>query len=299
MKKYPYYPGCTLKQFPEKFGTPSVESARAVGLEMVEIPRWNCCGAVSSLTADDLMHHVAPIRNLVRIQEMNQEGLVNDEYRLVVFCSMCYNVLKRSNLLVKENSETLKTINEFMDREQDYEANVEVVHFLEIIRDMGFHRLEDMVKKPLKGLKIAVYYGCNLLRPKEVGIDDPEAPTIMEKFVEALGGEVADNPLKSLCCGSYHTVGGNKEIVADRAYAIINAARKAGADLMITACPLCAFNLDDRQKLTKEIHPDFKQMPVLYFTQLMAVALGIEDKAGLSENYVDARPLLKEKGLLD
>jgi len=154
------------------------------------------------------------------------------------------------------------------------------------------------VKKPLKGLKIAPYYGCNLLRPREVGIDNPEAPTIMEEFVKALGAEVVDNPLKSLCCGSYHTVD-NKEIVAERAYAIINAARKAGADMMITACPLCAFNLDDRQELTKKLHPEFKTMPVLYFTQIMAFALGLEDKAGLEENYVDARPLLRERGLLE
>ncbi len=266
---------------------------------MVEIPRWNCCGAVASLTADDMMHQVAPIRNLVRVQEMNEQGMVDNEYRLIVFCSMCFNTLKRANLKVKEDAGALKTINEFMDREEDYEAKVEVVHFLEILRDMGFSSLEDRVKKPLKGLKIAPYYGCNLLRPREVGIDNPEAPTIMEDFVKALGAEVVDNPLKSLCCGSYHTVGGNKDIVAERAYAIINAARKAGADMMITACPLCAFNLDDRQELTKELHPEFRNMPVLYFTQIMAFALGLEDKAGLEENYVDARPLLREKGLMD
>ncbi len=299
MKKFPYYPGCTLKQYPKKFGIPSEESARALGLEMVEIPRWNCCGAVASLTADDMMHQVAPIRNLIRVQEMNDEGLVDNEYRLVVFCSMCFNTLKRANMMVKENEAALNTINEFMDREQDYKANVEVVHFLEILRDMGFYRLEDMIKKPLKGLKIAPYYGCNLLRPKEVGIDNPEAPTIMENFVEALGAEVIDNPLKSLCCGSYHTVGGHKDIVAERTYAIVNAARKAGADMMITACPLCAFNLDDRQALTKELHPEFQHMPVLYFTQILAFALGLEDKAGLEENYVDARPILREKGLMD
>ena len=269
-----------------------------MGIELVEIPRWNCCGAVASLTADDMMHQVAPIRNLVRVQEMNEEGMVDNEYRLVVFCSMCFNTLKRANLKVKNDAEALKTINEFMDREEDYEGKVKVLHFLEILREMGFYELKDKVRKPLKGLKIAPYYGCTLLRPREVGIDNPEAPTIMEEFVKALGAEVVDNPLKSLCCGSYHTVE-HKEIVAERAYAIINAARKAGADMMITACPLCAFNLDDRQEVTKKLHPEFKTMPVLYFTQIMALALGLEDKAGLEENYVDARPLLRERDLLE
>lgn len=299
MKKYPYYPGCTLKQAAKHFETSAIASAEAVDIELVEIPRWNCCGAVSSLTADDVMHHVAPIRNLVRVQEMNQEGLVDNEYRLIVFCSMCFNVLRKSNLLVKNDESALKTINEFMDTEQDYEAKVEVKHFLEILRDMGFYRLEDKVKKPLKGLKVSAYYGCTLLRPKEVGIDDPEAPTIMEKFIQALGAEVVDNPFKSLCCGSYHTVGGNKDLVAERTYRIINEARRRGADLIITSCPLCAYNLDNRQELTKKLHPDFEHMPVIYFTQLMALAMGREDAAGFDGNYVDARPLLREKGLLD
>ncbi len=299
MKKYPYYPGCTLKQAAKHFETSAIASAEAVGIELVEIPRWNCCGAVSSLTSDDVMHHVAPIRNLVRVQEMNQEGLVDDNYDLIVFCSMCFNVLRKSNLLVKEDAESLDLINEFMDTEQDYEAKVNVRHFLEILKEMGFYRLEDKVKKPLKGLKVSAYYGCTLLRPREVGIDDPEAPTIMEKFIESLGAEVVDNPYKSLCCGSYHTVGGNKDLVAERTYKIINEARRRGADLIITSCPLCAYNLDNRQELTKEMHPDFEHMPVIYFTQLMALAMGREDAAGFEGNYVDARPLLKEKGLLD
>ncbi len=268
-------------------------------IELVEIPKWNCCGAVSSLTADDVMHHVAPIRNLIRVIEMNEEGLVNDEKRLIVFCSMCFNVLRRSNKRVKEDPKFLETINSFMDEERDYDGSVKVMHFLEILRDIGFYKVKERVKKPLKGLKVSAYYGCTLLRPRGVGIDDPEAPSIMEKFIESLGAEVVDNPYKSLCCGSYHTVGGNKELVAERAYKIINAARERGADLIITSCPLCAFNLDNRQELTKKIHPDFEHMPVLYFTQLMALAMGMESETGFDGNYIDPRPLLRERGFLE
>ncbi len=299
MKKFPYYPGCTLKQAAKHFETSAIASAEAMDIELVEIQKWNCCGAVASLTADDMMHHVAPIRNLVRVQEMNEKGMVDNEYRLVVFCSMCFNVLKRSAKRVKEDADMLKTINDFMDTEEDYEGNVEVKHFLEILDEIGFDSLTRRVKKPLKGLKISAYYGCTLLRPRGIGIDDPEAPSIMERFIEALGGEVVDNPYKSLCCGSYHTVGGNKELVAERAYKIINGARDNGADMMITSCPLCAFNLDDRQELTKKIHPDFQHMPVLYFTQIMAMAMGMEDRAGLDGNHIDARPLLRERKLLE
>ncbi len=299
MKKFPYFPGCTLKKTAKNFEQSALASAKHIGIDLVELPRWNCCGAVSSLTSDDVMHHVAPIRDMVRVQQMNESGEVDNEYRLVVLCSMCFNVLKRSNMLVTEDAEMLKTINDFMDTEPDYEGNVKVVHFLEILRDeIGFDNLKEKVLNPLQGLKASAYYGCTLLRPREVGIDDPEAPTIMDDFIKSLGATTADNPYKSLCCGSYHTVGDNKDVVAERTYKIINGARRNGADVIITSCPLCAFNLDNRQELTKKLHPDFKHMPVLYFTQLMALALGKEQEAGFDGNYINPIPLLKEKGLL-
>lgn len=297
MMKFPYFPGCTLKKTAKNFEKSAIFSARHIGIDLVELPRWNCCGAVSSLTSDDLMHHVAPVRNLVRVQQMNESGLV-DNYRLVVLCSMCFNVLKRSNILVTKDAEKLKKINDFMDTEPDYNGNVKVLHFLEILRDeIGFESIKEKVVNPLQGLKVSAYYGCTLLRPREVGIDNPEAPTIMEEFIKSLGAEPVDNPYKSFCCGSYHTVD-NKEIVAERAYKIINGARRNGADVIITSCPLCAFNLDNRQELTKKLHPEFEYMPVLYFTQLMALAFGGEDKAGFEDNYIDPVPLLKKKGLL-
>lgn len=299
MKKFPYFPGCTLKQTAKNFEKSAMASARHIGIELVELPRWNCCGAVSSLTSDDVMHHVAPIRDLVRVQQMNDEGMLDNEYRLVVLCAMCFNVLKRSNMLVTKDAETLNKINEFMDTEPDYEGTVEVKHFLEILRDfVGFDKIKEKIVNPLKGLKVSAYYGCTLLRPREVGIDDPESPTIMDDFIKSLGAEPVDNPYKSLCCGSYHTVGKNKDIVAHRTYKIVNGARRNGADVIITSCPLCAFNLDNRQELTKKLHPDFKHMPILYFTQLMALAFGEENEAGFDENFVNPIPLLREKKLL-
>ncbi|KAA0003455.1 MAG: heterodisulfide reductase, subunit B [Thermoplasmata archaeon] len=296
--KLPYYPGCTLKKNAKNFEISAMAAAKHLGIELIELPRWNCCGAVSSLTSDDVMHHVAAIRNLVRVQQMNDDGILENEYRLIVLCSMCFNVLKRSNMLVTSNASMLNTINSFMDTEPDYEGTVEVKHFLEILRDeIGFERLKNAVRNPLKGLKISPYYGCTLLRPKEIGIDDAESPSIMENLIEALGGDVADNPYKSLCCGSYHTVG-NAEVVAQRTYKIIEGARRNGADVIITSCPLCAFNLDNRQALTEKLYPGFKRMPILYFTQLMALAFGYEKEAGFDGNFINPIPLLEEKGLI-
>lgn len=294
--RLPYYPGCTLKQTAKNFERSALAAAWELGIELREIPRWNCCGAVSSLTADDVMRHVGSIRNLVRVQEMNEEGILANERRLVVLCSMCFNVLKRSNLLVKSKPEWLDKINAFMDTEPDYRGEVEVVHFLEVLRDVvSFAEVERRVKRPLLGLKVSAYYGCTLLRPREVAIDDPEAPTIMESLIEALGAEPVDNPYKSLCCGSYHTVGKNKEMVAHRIYKILQGAREQNADMVITACPLCHYNLQKRQELARRLHPDFRPVPILYFTQLLALAFGLEDKAGLVEDAVDVCPLLQEK----
>jgi len=296
--KLPYFPGCSLKTSASGFESSALAVAKALGIEMVELPRWNCCGAVFSLTSDDLIHHIAPIRNLVRVQEMNKKGLVKDEYRLVTLCSMCYNTLKRSNLFVKESPERLEKVNSFMDCEEDYMGEVEIVHFLQLLKEIGLDKIQRKVRVPLKGLKVAPYYGCMLLRPREIGIDDPEEPRAMQEILETLDIEVADNPYKTRCCGSYQTVN-NKHAVAALAFDIINHAVERGAEALALSCPLCAFNLDDRQEEVLELHPDFERVPVFYFTQLMALALDLgEESCHFQLNHVDPMPLLRKRGIL-
>ena len=289
--KISYYPGCTLKNHAKNFEDSTICSLNSIGVEVEELSRWNCCGTVFSLTSDDLMHHIAPIRILVRAQEMNGQEVVEEEYRLVTLCSMCFNTLKRSNIRVRESPQDLKTINDFMDREPDYDGRVEVKHFLELVRERGFNQIREKVKTPLGGLKVFPYYGCMLLRPKDAGIDDPEDPSILEDLVSALGAEPVDTPFKKVCCGSYQTVN-NKESVRDLVYDILTGAQKVGAQTVITSCPLCAFNLDSRQKEVREHYPEFTEIPVLYFSQLMAIAFGLGDEVcGFDLHFVDPRPL--------
>jgi len=297
--KIPYFPGCTLKSTAKNFEISAIKSAEKLGIKMVELPRWNCCGVVSSLASDDLMKHLAPVRNFIRVEEMNNAGLVDNEYRLLTLCSMCFNTLKRTNLRVKSDNEELKSINQFMYKEIDYHGNVKVIHFFELIKEIGFNTLKEEVTNPLKNLKIAPYYGCLLLRPKEVGIDSVENPSVMEDFISSLGAEpLIDWEAKSRCCGSYHTVN-NKNIVVNSIYGIIENARKFGADTIITSCPLCAFNLDKRQKEIIENDNNFKPMPILFFTQAMALAFGLNNKyLGFNSNYIDPEPLLIENNLL-
>ncbi|MCF7911632.1 MAG: CoB--CoM heterodisulfide reductase iron-sulfur subunit B family protein [Candidatus Cloacimonetes bacterium] len=294
--KIPYFPGCSLKTYASSFEKSAIASGAELGIEFVEIPRWNCCGVVSSLTSDDLMHHLAPVRNMIRVLEMQNDKIVDTDNKMLTLCSMCMNTLKRSNLKMQEHADELETINDFMYKEdQKYDGSVQVMHYLEILKEYGFAKIAEKVKVSLKGLKVAPYYGCMLIRPKEVGIDDAEEPTIFEDFLKALGAEPVDWRSKKTCCGSYLTV--NKEnIVVKLTGKILEDARRNGADLIITSCPLCAFNLDSRQELLQIRNPNFEPIPVLYFSQLLAIALGLDiNKFGFENNKVDGMPLLKNK----
>jgi heterodisulfide reductase subunit B len=295
--RLPYYPGCTLKTTAKGLEESALAVSKALGMELVELPRWNCCGVVTSLTDDDLMRHLAPVRNLVRAQDAGDADIV-DSARLVTLCSMCFNALKWSNKRISESQEDLKSLNDFMYLEQDYRGDVEVVHFLEILKEYGPEAIGERVTAPLTGLKIAPYYGCTLLRPKGIGIDDPEDPTIQRDLLESMGASVVDNPYKTVCCGSYQTVQ-DKYAVSELTYDILEHARAAGAYAVTTFCPLCAFNLDNRQREVIEIHPDFMPMPVFYFTQLMAVAFGLDPSCCRFDlNHTDPRPLLRREGLM-
>lgn len=291
--KISYYPGCTLKNNAKNFEESALCSLNAIGVEVKELPRWNCCGTVFSLATDDLIHHVAPIRNLIRVKESNTD-------RVMTLCAMCYNTLKRANERVKADSESLDKINQFMYREEiDYEGDVKILHFLELLRDeIKFENIAKKVTNPLKNLKVANYYGCLLVRPKEIGFDDVENPTILDNLMTAMGADSIDFPYKTECCGAYQTVN-NPEIIAERTYHILTSAQSQGAEVVTVSCPLCAFNLDHRQEETVQKFPEFKNIPILYFTQLMAIALGCPEKSlRFDLNSIDPKPILKEKGLI-
>jgi len=288
-----YYPGCTLKTSAKNLEKSAFAIMEALGHEMVEMEDWNCCGVVASLTDDDLMHHLAPLRSLIHVEDAG-------ENRVVTLCDMCCNTLKQTNLRVKEIPDDLETLNLFMDRENDYKGTVEVLHFLEFLRDeVGFDVIKKKVKHPLKGMKIMPYYGCMLLRPREVAIDDAEEPTILGDLLSALGAEVVDNPFKIECCGSYHTVE-NKEMVSKRAHRITNFATERDSNAMMLSCPLCKFNLDARGKEAEKLFKDYKQIPIYYYTQLIAIALGLDPKVcGFEDHVVDPLLLLKKKGVFE
>lgn len=306
--RYCYFPGCTLHQQAKNLESGAIEAASRLGFEMAELESWQCCGAVFPLVTDSAMPLVSPFRTLVRAHNRGED--------LVTLCSACYNVLKRTNALIARDDETRNKLISFVE-EGEYQGEGRVAHFLEILKkDIGFETVKAAVKRPLSGVRIAPYYGCLLLRPEEdLGLDDPESPSILEDFISAIGADAVDYPFKTECCGAYLEIADDKSILGP-VYKITSSAIKKKADLMITSCPLCQHNLETGQPgvlvtgkgaSTGAIDRDVSAakettdaIPVVYFTQLLALALGVpSENLGFDAHAIDPRPLLRAKNLLE
>ena len=290
--KIKYYPGCSIKTNAQHFEISTREVLKELGYELDELKRWTCCGTVFSLTSDDLVHHLAPVRNLLRVKEEGGE-------RVLTLCSMCYNTLKRANILIRGDSEKRDKIKDFMYKEVlGYEGDVEVIHLLQLLKEIGFEKIKEKVNVSLEGLKVAPYYGCMLLRPEEAAIDDIEEPSIFEETIALTGAEIVSFPYKNECCGSYQTLR-RPDIVLERTRTIINSARSARADMVLLSCPLCSFNLEAKQEDVMGKHYGFKEMPVIYFPQLLALSFGLdESKTRFDLNVVDPIPILEKTGIM-
>lgn len=289
--KLGYYPGCTLKTKAANLEKAAMAALETLDVDYHELGRWNCCGAVFSLADDDLIHQIAPVRNLVRAAEAGCDTLVT-------ICSQCYNTLARANLLVRNDEEKRDTINRFMDEEPDYDGGIEVVHYLQLLRDrVGWDRLREAVKVPLEGLKVAPFYGCTLVRPDEVAIDALDE-TILEDFLRALGAEVVPFEAARECCGSYQMLAHPEEGM-QRAAKVITAANRSNADALVLSCPLCEYNLGTRQPGVIASSEGITAVPTYYFTQLLGIALGLDqDLWRLDLNGEAARSLLAERKLI-
>ena len=282
--KVPYFPGCTLNTTAKGFDNALRASTRILGLELVELPEWNCCGATFPLLVDNVLDLAGPARVLVAGRDAGE--------RLAVACTTCYNVLRRTNLALAVDDGKMEKLSFFI--EADYEGDLQVLDVLQILRDeIGFDEIARRVTNPLAGLRAAAYYGCMVLRPAgEVAYDDPESPHVLDDLLAALGAETVDYPHKGECCGSYLAVLSAK-VTATMVRTILVSAQKNGAQLMVTNCPLCQFNLDRQQAEMSRQHSDYRPIPVLYFSQLLSVALGLEAvDAGWERHYVNPEPIL-------
>ncbi len=258
---YSYYPGCTLKTKAKDLDMYARKSAEALGITLEEIPEWQCCGGVYPQAKDEIATKLSSVRTLNSAKEAGHD--------LVTVCSACHHVLKRVNNDMAEDEYIRTRANNYMELEEPYAGETKVLHYLELLRDVvGFDELKKKVVNPLTGKKIAAYYGCLLLRPSGVmGLDDPEDPTIMEDFIKALGATPVVYPFRNECCGGYVTLQ-DASLAQKKSNKVLASAEGKGADMVITACPLCMYNL----KKNGTEH----ELPIVYFTELLAEALGVK-----------------------
>lgn len=257
---YSYYPGCTLKTKAKDLDKYARLSAEALGVNLEELEDWQCCGGVYPIGRNDVATKLSSVRALNQAKELGRD--------LVTMCSACHNVIKQVNNTMRTDQKIATKINTYMKLDEPYNGETNVIHFLELLRDnIGFDEIKKKVVNPLKDVKIAAYYGCLLLRPSKVmQMDDPENPTIIEDFIKAIGATPVKYSMRNECCGGYITLE-NKDIAKAKASAVIENAVENGADMVITACPLCLYNL------SKNADGD---IPVKYFTEILAEALGVK-----------------------
>jgi len=258
---FSYYPGCTLSTKAKDLDRFGRLCAQALGVTLEEIENWQCCGAVYPQAEDEIATKLSAVRALNAAKEKDQ--------KLVTLCSACHHVLKRVNNDMKTSEYIRTRANNYLKLDAPYAGETDVIHYLEMLRDsIGFDNLKKAVKKPLKGVKIAAYYGCLLLRPSGVmAFDDPENPKIIEDFIRAIGATPVIYSQRNECCGGYMAME-DKAFAQRRVDQIIKSAQEAGAEMMITACPLCMYNLVQNAGDAK--------LPVKYFTELLYEALGLE-----------------------
>jgi heterodisulfide reductase subunit B len=297
MSKYAFYPGCTLHSTGVEFGLSSELVCDALGLEMVEIDDWNCCGASSAHSMDHTLFLALPARNLVKAQET---GLAD----LAIPCAACYSRLAAADLALQQDEAFRARLESVLDFE--YEGRVRPRSLLDILaNDLSREQLAGQVTKPLAGLKVASYYGCLLVRPPAyTGLwDDPEHPQSMDYVSELLGAEVVAWSYGVDCCGGSLTLN-RSDVVVHLVDKLARAAREAGAEALVTACPMCMANVDGRQKyrggppLPRPAKPDYEPLPIFYFTELMALAYGLPLGKALGKHLVDPRPLLRRLALV-
>lgn len=286
MKQYAYFPGCSASEGGARaYGHSALAVSRVLDVELVEIEDWNCCGSTPYSSFEELASFCLSARNLALAE---QKGL-----DIVTPCSSCYVILSRTNAYLKQYPHLKAQVDESLAAGGlEYHGTVRARHLLDVfVNDIGYDAIGAAVKRSLEGLKVAPYYGCQLVRPK-FGFDHPENPRSMDMLITCLGGEPIDFPMKARCCGGSLIIP-EEDLALELIGKILKSAQGGGAECLITPCPLCQTNLDAYQsQVNKKLHTSFN-FPILFFTQLMGLAFGLsEEELGLRSCIVPAEKAL-------
>ena len=290
MKEYAYFPGCSLEKIAQSYHLSAIETTRKLGVELKELEDWNCCGATAYFHVDELLAYTLTARNLAMAEK---EGL-----DLVAPCSACYKNSYFTNVYLQEDPELAEHINYALEEDDlNYSGNISVRHLIEVFVDeVGLEEVKSKVSRPLDGLRVAPYYGCQIVRPRKNG-EDVEQPQFFEDLLSAIGADAIEYyPLKIYCCGG-SLILTSRRAALNMVRNLLQTAVDHDADVIATACPLCQVNLECYQNQVNQEFGTKLSIPVMYFTQLVGLAMGIDRKSlGIGKELVSATPALFSPG---
>ena len=298
MAQYAFYPGCTLHSTGVEFGASTDAVCDTLGIELLEIPDWNCCGASSAHSMDHSLFLALPARNLAQAQQVSIDD-PQDTLDLAIPCAACFSRTAAADLALREDPAFRAQMESVLDFQ--FSGRVRPRNLLDILaNDFSHAQLTAHLSKPLQDLKVVSYYGCLLVRPPEYTArwDDPEHPQSMDYILQLMGAQPLPWSYGVDCCGGSLTLN-RADVVVHLVDILARAAIEAGADALVTACPMCMANVDGRQKYRGELpiprppKPDYQPLPIFYFTELMALAYDLPMHKVLTRHLVDPRPLLK------
>ena len=285
MKYYTYYPGCSAMATAVGLGLSVQAIAKPLDMELIELEGWTCCGSTPYGSLDELESIVVAARNLALAEKTGLD--------LVTPCSSCFITLYQADIKLKDHPQLMAQINEALAvANLEYHGSVRVRHLTEVlVNDITPEVITTKVKRPLHGLKVAPYYGCQLVRP-DYGFDDPESPQSLDRLVECLGAEAVPFPLKNRCCGGSLIIP-EEDLALGLIRKLLDNALENGAQCIVTPCPLCQTNLDAYQSRVNSKFKTHYNLPVLFITQLIGLALGIDhEPLGLNTNIISPNEVL-------
>jgi len=286
-----YFPGCSLHGMASEYDRSARLVCRHLGIDLKEIEDWNCCGATAAHSLDHLLAVSLSARNLAIAEQMNLN-------QVTAPCAGCYSRLKTASYEIRNSEAIAAEVEKIIGAPAPVYSEVTNMVQL-IIENVGTEAVAEKVRKPLNNLKIACYYGCLLTRPAKItGFDDPEQPESLDRLMQSLGLETVNWSHKAECCGGGFAAS-ETSIVVDLGGQVLEAARQAGAEAVVVACPMCQTNLDTRQEAIEKARGVKYSLPIIYFTQLMGLAFGYSvSQLGLNKLLTSPLTLLKTKGLI-
>ncbi|MGA2820567.1 MAG: CoB--CoM heterodisulfide reductase iron-sulfur subunit B family protein [Anaerolineales bacterium] len=285
MKEYAYFPGCSLEKMGLSYHLSATETTQRLGVQLHELEDWNCCGATAYFHVDEVLAFALSARNLAMAEKQNLD--------VVCPCSGCYKNMYSARTQLRADPDMAEHINYALEADNlHFSGKSSVRHLMEVlVEDVGLEEIKSKMTHPLTGLRIAVYYGCQMVRPKK-GTEDVEQPRFFEDLMATTGGEPIDYPLRLRCCGGSLIIS-SRPAALSLVHDLLQNAVDRGAAVIATACPMCQINLECYQGQVNEVFGTKFSVPVLYFTQVLGLAMGVApERLGIGSELVSAEPIL-------